>query len=373
MTSIVTVIVAVSGVFSGARAARAAEPRDVEALIGAGMDLRRQGKDERALPFFQKAYGIEHTPRTAGQLGLCEMAVGYWLSSEAHLAEALDSPGHPWIAKNQSTLASALERVRKRIGEVTVTGSPVGARVVLNGQDVGTLPLAAPVRVGEGRVQVELSAAGYVTSSQTLHLAGGDKERVTMALIAESGMASITPAPVAAAAAPSSSVAPAPIADAKETPLGGAAAQPAGEIAAATPEGRSSPTAAYVTGGVAVVSLIFAIAETVQWKSKESEFASHVGASTLTAPLQVHCGESDPGRGAAGCQKIYDDGVRAWKLSLVGYGLTGVLGATALYLFLTADRGEGAVAHAQRRELRCLPSVGLAGIASAGLDCGLRF
>ena len=79
----------------GSSAVRAADVESVEALIRQGVELRHQGHDVRALPLFQKAYGMTRTPRTAGQLGLCEMAMGYWLDAENHLGEALNVPEHP--------------------------------------------------------------------------------------------------------------------------------------------------------------------------------------------------------------------------------------------------------------------------------------
>src|SRR5438309_7479013 len=112
-------------------AARAADIESVEALIRQGVELRHQGHDVRALPLFQKAYGMTRTPRTAGQLGLCEMAMGYWLDAENHLSEALNDPQHPWVSRNLGDLTGALASVRTNIGDVVVGGGPVGAEVVV--------------------------------------------------------------------------------------------------------------------------------------------------------------------------------------------------------------------------------------------------
>src|SRR5687768_10542928 len=56
--------------------ARAAEPTDVEAILAEANDLRRQGKDHKALPLMQKAHDLASTSRTAAQLGLVEIALG---------------------------------------------------------------------------------------------------------------------------------------------------------------------------------------------------------------------------------------------------------------------------------------------------------
>ena len=54
-----------------------ADAAEVEALIAKGNELRRAGTPGPALPYFQKAYELARTPRTAGQLGLAELAAGY--------------------------------------------------------------------------------------------------------------------------------------------------------------------------------------------------------------------------------------------------------------------------------------------------------
>ncbi|HEX3695463.1 MAG TPA: hypothetical protein VH374_08730 [Polyangia bacterium] len=84
---------------SRSAAAIAADAGDAEALIREGVALRRAGSDVRALPLFQKAQEIAHTPRTAAQLGLVEFALGYSMDSEQHLAQGLAVPTDAWITK----------------------------------------------------------------------------------------------------------------------------------------------------------------------------------------------------------------------------------------------------------------------------------
>ena len=136
---------------------------EAENLIRDGVALRRQKHDEQALPLFQKAYDLIRNPRTAGQLGLCELGVGYSIDAEQHLKEALASSEHPWVAKNKASLDEALKRARQNIGEVAVTGAPVGAEVYVNGHSVGRLPLRDPIRLVRGVADIELRAPGYLT------------------------------------------------------------------------------------------------------------------------------------------------------------------------------------------------------------------
>ena len=166
---------------TGAAAAQTSTA-EVERLIKRGGDLRRQGKDQEALPLFEKAYETAHTPRTAAQLGLCEIQLGYWLAADEHLSEALAGRSDAWMDKHRSVLQEWLRRAQEQIGEVVVTGTPASADVSINGRSVpGRLPLA-PTRVVAGQVKVELRAPGYIDKSTTVNVPAKSQVRVALDL-----------------------------------------------------------------------------------------------------------------------------------------------------------------------------------------------
>ena len=146
----IPVVLVVAMVWSStAQAVEDTEPAKVEDLIRRGIELRRSDHDNRALPLFQEAYERAPSPRTAAQLGLVEMALGYKLEAERHLAEAVGSRRDLWVNKNRAVLEGSLTTVRAAIGEVGIQG-PTGADVTVSGKTVGRLPLSAPLRLGEG-------------------------------------------------------------------------------------------------------------------------------------------------------------------------------------------------------------------------------
>ena len=170
---------------------------EAEALIRQGVELRAQKKDERALPLFEKAYQISRTPRTAGQLGLVEMALGYFVDAEKYLSEAVASPDHPWVAKNLATLKAQLATAKSQIGELYIVGEPAGAEVLVNGKAVGKLPLSTPIRLDKGRADVQVRAPGYVASTDTVTMVGGKREDRSYRLQREAvAVAPPPPAPV---------------------------------------------------------------------------------------------------------------------------------------------------------------------------------
>ena len=72
--------------------------------------------------------------------------------------------------------------MRRNIGTIVIEGAPAGSTISVNGLPVGTAPLASPVRVAKGKVDVEVHAAGFLAGTSRLEVRGGDEQRVVMAL-----------------------------------------------------------------------------------------------------------------------------------------------------------------------------------------------
>ena len=356
LTVSLLVLGAASGVAGGARAGDAAE---AEALIRQGLELRQQGRDAPALPLFQKAYDLAATPRTAGQLGCGEMALGYWLDAEQHLNEALAAPDDSWVAKNTGVLKSALARVQSNLADVAIAGGPAGAKVLVNRRVVGTLPLGHPVRVAKGKVDVEVTAAGYASETRTLQVGGGEHARITanLAPIVEpkkppaeprtEGLTAMSttapPEPPAAAGPPLAALPP----DAGGTDSTGG-------------DGRTQHTVGIGLGIAGGAVLAGAVVETVLWQRKRSQF------NTPSAG----CFEDQTGRGASGCQAIFDASERSKLLAIVGYAAGGLMAGAAAVLLLTSH--PPAAAH-RESALACTGGLGAGGPASVSFSCRLVF
>jgi hypothetical protein len=190
MTLLVTVCLQAGGPLLAAPTA------EVEDLIRRGGELRKNGEDAKALPLYQRAHELAGTPRTAAQLGLVEVQLGYRLEAAGHLSEALAARGDNWIERYRAVLDEQLQHVKSQIGELSIAGSPAGADVRVNGRLGGQLPLAAPIRVVAGQVLVEMSAEGYTPASATVNVRGQSSERVMLNL-ARAGAATSGPDVVA--------------------------------------------------------------------------------------------------------------------------------------------------------------------------------
>jgi PEGA domain len=343
---------------SGARALASDDASEAERLIRQGLELRHDKKEELALPYFQKAYELVRTPRTEGQLGLVEMALGYWVNAEQHLAEALKATEHSWVAKNHKALQDALTRIQTNIGELVVVGAPEGATILINGRASG----AGPVRVGKGKVELEVRANGFHPSTSTIEVQGGQRQRVTVALEKEEAPPPAeTPAPLRLAI-------PAAPRDNNSNGVG----EPV-----VTRGGRVRRGLAWGTGIGAGVVLAGAVAEAVIWQLRRHDFETHVGppAGDPTLPPSMwkqSCGTLDVGYGGAGCKSLYDEARSAETLALIGFAAGGALAITSSVLFLTS-RNHSTETQSKNeskngRQMACAPAV-----FTRGFSCGLTF
>jgi len=361
-----------------ARPARAGESGEAEALIRQGVELRAQKKDERALPLFEKAYQLSRSPRTAGQLGLVEMALGYFVDAEKYLGEAVASPDHPWVAKNLATLKAQLATAKTQIGELYIVGEPAGAEVLVNGKSVGKLPLSSPIRLDKGRADVQVRASGYVASTDSVVMVGGKREDRSYRLQREAVAVAPPPPPVAqpapkppetkpAPAAPPVAMAPPPPAPAAG-PVG--SDQPPASITATPAPADSGDHSilrpvAWGVGIAGIAGLVFGAVEGVVAINKRNAFNDHTGPDPAN-PLSKTIPDCNTTAPTPACQDLQDSHESAKKLSIIGFVAGGVLTAGAAVLWVLSSPKERAAGSSTA--IACTPDFGTRGVA-----CRMQF
>ncbi len=337
------VVVVLLALASASRAGAATEEeQQAEALIRQGVQLRGQDQTARALPLFEKAYRLARTPRTAGQLGLCELELGFYAEAELYLSEALATPNHPWIAKNRTILKRQLDVARANVGELSLTVSPSTAEVLVDKKPADKVGQGVPIHLRKGPVELEISAPGYEPVRQIVTIVAGQRTEHSYTLV---------PQPVAAVAPPAESV-------------------PAVTLATTEPPthtGESDPrrVAAWVTGGGALVALTLGTVEAANAVSKRDDFNNHtsvVGGTSLPDCTTVSL--------APQCKPLKDAYDRALTLSVVGFVTAGALAVASSVLFVLSSSGH--VGNGERAGLAprfaCVPALDV-----RGLGCSLRF
>jgi hypothetical protein len=173
-------VLAVSGVGLGrVRPCQAEE--DPESLIRQGVALRKHGEDAKALGYFQRAYEIAHTPRTAAQLGLVLLALGRYLDAEIRLDQALDVTD-PWVEGHTAALESARATARAQLAKIEIQGAPADATVEATGRPVKKLPADNAIWVSPGTARLRIEASGFEPVTREVKAALGAKTRVSITM-----------------------------------------------------------------------------------------------------------------------------------------------------------------------------------------------
>jgi hypothetical protein len=272
----------------GGEGSAAAESK---ALIERALDLRESGRDEEALPLFERALSLDPNPRTRAQLAFEHQALGRWRDAEEGLEAALAVPDDSWVQRYRPTLEKALAYVQRQLGWIEVTTNVEGAEVSIDGAPAGAAPLPGAIRVPIGTLRVDVRAEGHAGVSREVHVVAGEHALVMIVLERES-------APVLAP--PPASL---PIID-------GTKGEP-------TP----SHTAAWLTLSGSIALLGGGVAATVV---REAEVSAWNSPSCL-------------GVGVTRAEKCGDHQATAntaMALSIVGYASAGLLAATSVALFL---------------------------------------
>jgi hypothetical protein len=171
---------------SGETAAPASAPvrqsDQADELIRQGVELRKSGKDDKALEAFRTSFQLQPTPRAQAQMALAEQALGLWVDAERDLKEALRAPTDPWVSKNAKALSGAMATVQQHLGSLQLLGTPAGAVVKIDERVVGKLPFEQPIRVTAGEVLVSVSADGYFEIDRKITVTSGKLSRESIAL-----------------------------------------------------------------------------------------------------------------------------------------------------------------------------------------------
>jgi hypothetical protein len=173
----------IAAVCAATRGGAIARADDVDALLQKGVELRRRGKEQEALDTFQHAAQIKRTPHVVAQVALAEQALGLWVAAERDLKEALDAGANDsWIGKNRHPLDESLRVIQSHLGSLAVLGQPADAEVLADGEVVGRLPIATPVRLPIGEVSLIVRKDGYDKVTRVVTIARGGLVRENIAL-----------------------------------------------------------------------------------------------------------------------------------------------------------------------------------------------
>lgn len=171
--------------------------RQASVRFRSGVALFQEGDYEGALAEFQQAYDAAPSPVVLYNLAHTHLALRNYVAAVEALTEYLRTAGDRITPERRTTVEGEIASLSQRIGSVRVTTNVAGATISIDGHEVGTSPLAEPVRVSTGRHQIVARARGHEEATRTVTVAGGTEAVVELELVEDAVtiVAATAPAP----------------------------------------------------------------------------------------------------------------------------------------------------------------------------------
>ncbi|WP_437633174.1 PEGA domain-containing protein [Sorangium sp. So ce854] len=198
-----------------------------------GDEARRAGRCAEAAVAYRAALEERRGPaltvaeraEVAGELGLCELALGAHRDAAEHLHVSLEHRSALSI-EQQRRFEAAQEQAEREVGTLFLAVSPRDAEVLLDGKPLGAPRPTHVVFVEPGPHTVRARLAGYADVVAGFEATRGQPSRVTLALRTRTPVPAPSPDPGSAVPAhvPAPAVAPGPAHALRRIALGTAAA-----------------------------------------------------------------------------------------------------------------------------------------------------
>src|SRR5437868_3951814 len=139
-----------------------------------GLRLFNAGDNAGALVEFKRAYELVHNPVVLYNIGLVYAQMGRAVEATDALDAVLASPG-PLTPERMALARKTRDEQASRIAEVALDANVAGARVEIDGIEVGATPLGAPLRVPGGTHVIGVIAPGFSPERKEIAIASGEK------------------------------------------------------------------------------------------------------------------------------------------------------------------------------------------------------
>ena len=312
----------------------AAQPSDAETtrakqLFESGVAEYDAGHYANALSRFQEAYRIKPHPLVRVNIANCYQRLDRPVEAIENFEGFLSMTQGSQAQREE--VRAALRELREKVGQIALSVSPPGARILIDDKDERHAPVSDPVLASVGRHRVTISLEGYETALRVIDVHARETASLQVALAAVPA-----PEPEIAAAPPP----PPPIEQPDEVELlEPAPAPPLPEPATAKPAPAprrrvALPVSVWVSGGATVALLVSAIVTGQLALSSSREFDGNVAAVRNTQ-LSEFQRAGAWARGVDAADRA--DALAAATDIMLGLSLAGAGLTTYFYL---ADRAE---------------------------------
>ncbi|HEY8432280.1 MAG TPA: PEGA domain-containing protein, partial [Sandaracinaceae bacterium] len=163
-----------------------AQPRSAEDQAAEhfdrGIAFFNEGRFDAALAEFSRAYELAPAHQTLYNLARVHAALGHAVESARAYEQYLAEAGDAIAPRRRREAEAALAEQRARIGHLLVRTDVDGARIAIDGVDVATTPLGAPIPVSAGSHTVEVRAPGREIVRRRVAVAGQEEVSIEVEL-----------------------------------------------------------------------------------------------------------------------------------------------------------------------------------------------
>lgn len=147
-----------------------------------GLRLYGEGDFTLALIEFERAYELVANYRVLYNIGQVSIQLRRYAKAREALEQYLDEGGDEIETTRLAEVQADIDMLKPRTAKLLVTTNAPKAKVLLDGQLLGALPLSGSVLVDAGDHLVKVDAPGYQSSEKNVVLAGGDEITLAVSL-----------------------------------------------------------------------------------------------------------------------------------------------------------------------------------------------
>jgi Tfp pilus assembly protein PilF len=161
-----------------------AEQKEADRHFKSGVALYKEAKYSEALAEFERAYEIAPHPLVLYNIATCHRELSRYAEAVKYYERFLNEGKDKVPPARLKEAKSELDAVLARIARVTIKiEGGEGAKVILDGVELGTMPLDAPLVVPPGEHRLVLRAEGKQDAERSVRVASGDEVEVTLKLV----------------------------------------------------------------------------------------------------------------------------------------------------------------------------------------------
>ena len=135
-----------------------------------------------ALAKYRQAYDLSHDVRLLFDMAICDRSLRAYARMQSLLQQYEREAGAGISQQDKAQVDDALAAIQKLVGTLTLTVNEPDATVTLDGEPVGTTPLAQRIVIDLGTHKIGVTKPGFVTLERAVDVGGGSQTELSLTL-----------------------------------------------------------------------------------------------------------------------------------------------------------------------------------------------